>query len=347
MKKYKYFKMVIGLFAVLLVMSSCIEEGEDTVGDAGKTLVKFYPADFNLLALNATDVSQTGALLEVRRDVKSESALSKPATVVIKFDTDTMMINNYNQQLVDDWMAEDTSRHDPADYDGPVYELLPYDFYTLDPSLSSDGTLTMDFAAGEFAKNINITIPNSLLFDFSKLYVVAFQITEVTGEGTLSLGQSDMIIAQVLVKNKWDGVYEVTALSPMVDVLNANFTGFYPFIYSLETTGANTCICIDKTVWYTYMHPMTNAGATSGYGSFGLEVEFDPQTGDIVAVYNPWGNPPGNTRMPVIDASGVNKWDEATGNILFKYWMIQPSLVPSAPHIRVYFDEKWTYKGAR
>jgi hypothetical protein len=91
---------------------------------------------------------------------------------------------------------------------------------------------------------------------------------------------------------------------------------------------------------------MLNNGATSGYGQFGLEIEFDDD-GNIVAVYNPWGNPPSTTRMPVIDPSGDNAWDPATGDIKFKYWMIQPSLVPDPPHIRVYFDEMWSYKGPR
>jgi hypothetical protein len=51
--------------------------------------------------------------------------------------------------------------------------------------------------------------------------------------------------------------------------------------------------------------------------------------------------------MPKIDPSGANKYDAATKTIQFKYWMIQPSLVPTPPNIRVFFDEKWTYKGAR
>jgi hypothetical protein len=49
--------------------------------------------------------------------------------------------------------------------------------------------------------------------------------------------------------------------------------------------------------------------------------------------------------MPVIDPSGVNKYDGKT--IHFKYWMKQPSLVPAAPNIRTSFDETWTYKGPR
>jgi hypothetical protein len=132
----------------------------------------------------------------------------------------------------------------------------------------------------------------------------------------------------------------------MLDVVNAAFTTYEPFMYHLETTGSNTCICIDNTVWYDAMHPMKNAGATSGYGSFGLELIFD-ETGKITGIKNPWGNPPGNTRMPVLDPSGINAWDPVTKNIRIKYWMIQPNTVTAPPYIRVYFDEKWTYKGQR
>jgi hypothetical protein len=75
---------------------------------------------------------------------------------------------------------------------------------------------------------------------------------------------------------------------------------------------------------------------------------FDPSgNGKVIDIKNPWGNPPANTRMPKLDPSGVNKWDAATKTIKIKYWMLQPSLVPDAPNIRVYFDETWTYIKSR
>jgi hypothetical protein len=152
----------------------------------------------------------------------------------------------------------------------------------------------------------------------------------------------------VLVKNKYDGVYTVTAITPMLDVVNANLTGYYPFTYKLETSGAHSVLCFDSEIWGDYMHPIMSGSNISGYGSFGLEVFFDPSgDGTIIDLKNPWGNPPANTRMPKLDPSGINKWDPNTQNIRIKYWMVQPSVVTTPPYIRVYFDELWTYKGPR
>ncbi|MCU0362793.1 MAG: hypothetical protein MUE32_05495, partial [Bacteroidales bacterium] len=99
--------------------------------------------------------------------------------------------------------------------------------------------------------------------------------------------------------------------------------------------------------YYNYYHPILSGTSTSVYGTFGLELFFDPATGAITQVKNPWGNPPGSTRMPALDPSGVNKYDAATKVIKMKYWMKQPSVVTDPPNIRVYFDETWTYKGPR
>jgi hypothetical protein len=135
----------------------------------------------------------------------------------------------------------------------------------------------------------------------------------------------------------------------MVDVVVTTLTGWYPFKYELETTGEHSVLCLlTDPAYYNYYHPITSGGSYSVYGTFGLEIFFNPAgTGEIVDVKNPWGNPPSSTRMPAIDPSGINKWDEATKTMRFKYWMKQPSLVPDAPNIRTYFDEKWVYTGAR
>jgi hypothetical protein len=130
-------------------------------------------------------------------------------------------------------------------------------------------------------------------------------------------------------------------------VTNAALTGLYPFTFELETSGAASVKCFDPDYFGGYFHPILSSGSPSGYGSFGLEIFFDPATNKIIDVKNTAGNPPSSTRMPAIDPSGVNAYDPATKTIKFKYWMKQPSVVTAAPNIRVFFDEKWTYKGPR
>lgn len=324
---HRKIKAAIGLIFLAAVAVSCLPETQ-TMGDAGQTLIKMLPSGFNLIPLDAETSTQISVMFEIRRDVPSEAALNKTTTVVLQ--KDDALLTAYNTANHTDFIP------------------LPTSLGTTTPQAAADGKVTLEFGPGDFTKGLIVTIPDATKFDFAEQYGLAYRILSVSGEGKISEAVDDQIIVQVLVKNQYDGVYEVSALSPMVDVLNATLTGYYPFTYKLETSGAHSALCFDSDVWGDYMHPILSGTALSGYGTFGLEVFFDPSgNGDIVAVKNPWGNPPSSTRMPVIDPSGVNKWDEATGDIQFKYWMIQPSLVPDPPHIRVYFDEYWTYKGPR
>jgi hypothetical protein len=325
---YRTIKIAAGVFLLAALAVSCLPE-QQSMGGAGQTLLKFSPAEFSLLALDAKTTAQTGVLFEVRRDVNSTTALNSATTVVLDYDVSGAMLTKYNTD-------NETS-----------FIPLPTNLGTTTPAVTA-GKITLEFGAGEFNKNILLNVPNAAAFDFSKQYAFAFKLSSVTGTGIKSLAAKDTIVAQVLVKNKYDGKYQVTAVSPMVDILNATLTGYYPFIYELETSGGNSVKCLlTDPGYYDYYHPILSGTSTSVYGAFGLELVIDPTTGAITALNNPWGNPPSNTRMPVLDPSGVNKYDAATKTIKLKYWMKQPSLVPTAPNIRVYFDETWTYKGAR
>ena len=320
-------KIAVGVLCIVALAVSCVPETQ-TMGDAGQTLLKLLPDGFKLIPFDAVSTAQNAIMFEVRRDPNSQTALNSSTTVVLMKD----------DALLDAYNAENETEFIP----------LPTSLGTTNPAAAADGKVTLEFGPGEFSKGLVVNVPDATKFDFSKQYGLAYKLVSVSGTGSKSLAVGDEILVQVGVKNQYDGVYEVTALSPMLDILNATLTGYYPFTYVLETTGAHSCLCFDKDIWADYMHPITSGTAVSGYGSFGLEVFFDPSgSGEIIDVKNPWGNPPGNTRMPAIDPSGVNKWDPASGDIQFKYWMKQPSLVPDPPNIRVYFDEYWEYKGPR
>jgi hypothetical protein len=328
MKTRKIYKYLAALVFVVFAASCETPEAPEPMGDAGQTLVKLFPADFKLIALDAVSTAQKSLMFDVRRDAQSEAALNSSATAVLT--VSDAILTAYNT-------AHKTS-----------FIPLPTSLATTSPAPAADGKITLNFAPGEFAKSIIVTIPDATKFDFSKQYALGYKLSLTTGDAILSKAVNTEVVVQVLVKNKYDGIYEVTANSPMVDVLNATLTGYYPFIYVLETSGAHSVKCFDRDIWGDYMHPITSGTSVSGYGSFGLEVFFDPSgNGKIIDVKNPWGNPPANTRMPAIDPSGVNTWNPATKKILFKYFMKQPSLVPAAPNVRVFFDETWTYKGPR
>ncbi|MGQ9619784.1 MAG: DUF1735 domain-containing protein [Bacteroidales bacterium] len=324
---HKCFKLITGVAILASIVISCIPKTE-SMGDAGQTLIKLHPDGFNLVALDAVSTEQRAVLFEVRRDAHSEAALSSLTTVVLQ--KDDALLDAYNTK------------------NGTAFIPLPESLGITIPAADANGKVTLEFVAGDFTKGLVVKVPDATQFDFAEQYGLAYKILSVSGTGKISEAISTEVVVQVLVKNKYDGVYTVTALSPMVDVLNANLTGYYPFTYKLETSGSHSCLCFDSEIWGDYMHPIMSGSNISGYGSFGLEVFFDPSgNGDIINLMNPWGNPPSSTRMPVLDPSGVNKWDPVTHDIQIKYWMIQPSLIPDPPHIRVYFDEYWTYKGPR
>ncbi|MCX6325996.1 MAG: DUF1735 domain-containing protein [Bacteroidia bacterium] len=331
MKTFHKIKIAVCVLLLALLAVSCIPK-QESIGGAGQTILKLFPAGYTMLPFDAVATVQTGLLFEVRRDVPNSAALNTETTVVLQYDATHAILDTFN-------VHNETS-----------FVPLPVSLGTTTPA-PVGGKIILTFAAGEFSKSIIVNIPNASAFDFTKQYAIAYKMTEVTGTGTKSAALSDTIIAQLLIKNKYDGSYEVTANSPMVDAANSALTGWYPFLFDLETSGEHsvTCLLADPDPGYfDYYHPITSGGNYGVYGAFGLELEFDHSgNGNILAVRNTWGNPPSNTRMPAIDPSGVNKWDAATNNIQFKYWMLQPNTVTSPPYIRVYFDETWTYKGPR
>lgn len=326
---YNNIKLLAGVIVLALLAVSCVPE-QQSMGDAGQTLIKLTPQDYTMVPLNAIETSQTALMFEVRRDVHSKAALNSSTTVILKKD-DTM---------IDDWNTE---------Y-GETFIPLPTSLGTTSVTPAADGTVTVELGAGEFLKAVMLTVPDATQFDFNEKYALAYRLISSSGTGAISEAYPDSVFVQVLVKNKYDGVYEITAITDWVDASNADLIGWYPFTYELETSGANsvTCLLVDPG-YYNYYHPLYSISGDyiSVYGSYGLELVFDEATGEVTAINNVWGNPPANTRMPALDPSGVNKWDEATGDITLKYYMLQPSVVVDPPHIRCSFDEYWEYQGPR
>ena len=321
-------KIIAGVFLLAIIAVSCIPE-QQSMGSAGQTLVKLTPMDgFAVTALDPTNQSQTKAMFEVRRDVHNSSALNSTTTVELTFDADTSILNAYNDENETEFIP------------------LPTSLHSTTPALSG-GKLTVTFEPGENIKSITITVPNAFNFDFSKSYALTYEVTSVTGTGILSEAASAQIVCQVLAKNKYDGIYEVTAVNPMVDVANAGLTGNYPFKYKLITTGENTCDLFDFDNDYP-LHSILNGTSWSYYGSFAPQMQFNANgLGAIVNMTNYWGNPAGNTRGCLLDATQTWGWNPLTKNIRVKYYMTQPSVVTTSPYIRTIFDELMTYKGPR
>ena len=287
------------------------------------TILKLPQGESELygFALDAVPGNITLKVLEVRRDVKSEADLNK--SIVVKIQQDQTLIDDYNTA------------------NGTNLEL--FTAYTLDPSTTFDGqNWSVPFGPGEFVKYITIGFdPTSL--DFSVRHAIGFKI--VDGGGATISATKGQALVEIAVKNKYDGVYEATGT--MVDLTAATLTGYYPITWELQTSGPNSVVVFDADVIGGPFHAILSSGALSYYGSFGIEVTFDPATDKVASVVNVWGQPAGNTRSAQLDPSGINAWDPNTGNVDIKYFMLQPSVVPTPPNVRTTFDEHWEYKGPR
>jgi hypothetical protein len=324
---YNKIKLIVGIFVLAILAVSCLPK-EESMGDAGQTLVKLFPSGFTVTALDPVNTPQTMSLFEVRRDLPSAAALAKSTTVVLSFDADTTILKAYN------------------DENGTDFIPLPPSLHSTTPALS--GTqMEVVFGPGEYVKTVTVTVPNAFDFDFSKSYALTYSLVSVSGEGSLSAGSDPDVIVQVLAKNEYDGIYEVTEVSPMIDIIADYLAGNYPFKYKLVTTGQFTCDCIEADNDYP-LHPIDNGGSWSYYGSFCPQVEFAHDgSGAIINMTNYWGNPAGNTRGCLLDDSQTWGYDANTKTIRVKYYMTMSSAVPDPPYIRTTFDELWTLKGPR
>ncbi len=357
MKKFiNISKQLAYLAVVALIFTACKKPAVSTpMGDAGQTLVKIINGGTPAAVLkNPVDFVPTPTKIlavQLRRDIANETDLNKTMTVTVKDDLAAVTAAN------------------------PAYIQLPAAWYTLSygatggvtKSGGQGGTFTATFAPGEFSKEIFVTIPNATLFDPSALYGLGFTILTADAGGVLSTQKA--VVIEIGAKNAWDGVYAVTG--PMVDVTSTAFTQWNNPTYGdpfpqanggawelhLITSGGSQCLMFDNTIWGSPFHPMLNGTANSGWGSYALRINFNPANGAVASVWNYYGElaqggsgPPnyqaGNTRYASLDPSGVNA-TQGNRDILIKYFLHHPAVVPAPPSIRVTFDEKWKYIGSR
>jgi hypothetical protein len=362
--KYLNLKKQITLFVIVAFAFTACDKPKtsEPMGDAGQTLVKIIgggtPASLVKSPVDFVPTPTQILAVDLRRDIPSAAELNRVMIVTVKDDTAAVR-------------AKD-----------PSYIQLPTAWYTIQSSAvktgGQGGTYTFTFQPGEFAKQIYITIPNATLFNPSSLYGLGFTITTADANGIISSQKS--VVIEIGAKNAYDGIYAVTG--PMVELTGAPWTQWNDPTYGdpfpqanggaweghLITSGANTCYLLDNTIWGCCGHPMLNAGGNSGFGSFGIVVDFNPATGAVTNVHNYYGDPAyggatalgnpqagtgaplymsnANTRRATLDPSGINAV-QGNKDVLLKYFMNQSSVIPAPPNIRITFDEKWQYIGPR
>ncbi|MDO3642306.1 DUF1735 domain-containing protein [Mucilaginibacter sp. L3T2-6] len=324
--KNKFLQYTVLGCTLMFLFSACRKDSfkGTEAKESGKTFVYIEQAQTNNQFFDVfTDVKPI-TLFTVRRDAASKADLQKSVTVSLKA---------MDQAYI-------TSK-------GANYTLLPSSIYTLSTtqsgvSIAANGDLTLNFAGGDYAKNIIFNVDGSKV-DLSKQYAVAYVITNFGGfskQHTASGVSQDTIFATIAIKNKYDGNYDVTGSYSDANIPAA--TGPYPYNVNLETISANANDIYNNDLGgYGFLFNVGD-GTQSYYGSFSPEFTFDPATNKVVSVVNAYGQLSGShKRSAELDPSGVNAYDPGTKTIQVKYVMISDGVV------RCHFDETYTYKGPR
>ena len=360
MKYLNIAKQMAAIAVVALLFSACkTDPVQQSIGDQGQTLVKLMQGGTPPgVVQNPVDFVPTPTTIQgcdVRRDIPNPTELNKKMTIIVRDDTNA--INFFNQDTV-------STNPNASNPNKLFYYQLPQAWYTVGAGTpKSGGNYSVVMNPGEFAKQIMITITNATLMNPSSTYALAFTITSADANGKISTMKS--LIVSIGAKNNWDGVYNNVGNS-YVDILFPAFTYGGPQQYSLITVGATKCVVRNDDLnggipGYIFL----NAGAGTYYGSYGLEISFNPATNTISDLYNYYGDPvnaatvggnpalgsgaplysAANTRRAILDPSGTNAV-QGNRDIIIKHILVQPSLV-APPSYRSYFDEVWKYVKSR
>lgn len=301
---------------VSILLASCLKS-RDTLGvlaDSGSISTgifdRFYYGEARSFALTGSPAIETIDAITIRYSAPRQKA----SDIQVVMQVDNSLVTAYNTA------------------NGTNFQSLPANAYTLPAGL----TFTLPGGnSGEYKLPLTLNKNN---LNLQNAYAIGFRIASVS-QGVISELEKNIIVT-ILVKNKYDGRYEIDGT--FLDAANSAFTALYPLDWELVTTGPTQCVVRDYTFFSTPTpaHVFLNAGAASAYGSFGLIINFDASD-NVASVVNYYGQPSSNGRSANLDPSGVNQYiPGGTPMVKIKYWMDQPSVI--TPH-RSYFDETWTY----
>lgn len=288
--KYINLKKHLAVIAVAAFSFSACKKisTPEPMGDAGQTIVKLIGGGASSTeagiideAINFVNTSYTlkKAVVDIRRDVPSNSALNSTTVLTIKDDTSAIAFFNR------DTVSTNPNRTNP---DELYYYQLPTAWYTVKTSSNivktggQGGSYSVTFNPGEFAKQIQIVIPDATVLDPSNLYALAFTITTIDASGKIS-NASRSVILQIGAKNDYDGVYSLLSgtvtryTSPGVpagDVLSGPLAGNPDII--LITSGAYSCAIPPAGVTGGFFWAYGNNSMVAGID--GLTLTVDPNT---------------------------------------------------------------------
>jgi hypothetical protein len=227
---------------------------------------------------------------------------------------------------------------------GVSNELAPSDIYTIKNPAGASGGYVVTIPKGSNVGYLEITInPADFL---GQAYALGFQISSIEPAGyTISTNLGGGVVG-IGIKNKYDGVYEISETSSLVDMVNPALSSVpgdpYPFEVHLITISATKNVMFIPGLGYGHW-----IAGNSYYGEFSPIFEFggDPNnaTNPIVGVTNYYGDPSATRARSgeLNTAPGSINMFNADRSIDVSYLMRQGG------SIRTYFEEHFDYVGPR
>ncbi|HEY0740115.1 MAG TPA: DUF1735 domain-containing protein [Chryseosolibacter sp.] len=282
---FRYNRIFAALLAVMIFPVSCIEEPESQVGGKGQNRFRAaVDGGLGLAVFNAEAGSYP--LVEIWRDVNSNSALKSGAT--IEFEVDNSLLTAYNAS-------------------NPTTEK---DFVPAPTAAVSLEGSSISYEAGEFSKAIMVTL-NPTKLDLAARNAIGIRLKNPSdGYGISGLTKNGELIAEVIVKNKYAGSYNYTGHIGRYDATSCELIELGGDVQpgvsvELATTGAHS---LSTTfLWAT--------GSVIGGIGASQSIQIDPATNGLTLT--PIGaNPPANWG-PI--PGQPNRYDPATGFIYVSY----------------------------
>jgi hypothetical protein len=287
-----------------------------------KTIVKLPQAanEITVFSLDAKPGTVTVPVLEVRRDVISQTDLN--TTQVVKIAPNPDAITAYN------------TAHGA--------NLSTFTNYTLDPSTPFDGAnWVVTFSPGEFAKYINISLDPSTL-DFSKRNGLAFKVAD--GGGSPISVDLNQALVEIAAKNKYDGIYSLRVRTTgwAAYGIADDETGNYPGDFKMISSGATTLKTLSTSRNDALLPAFTTGLASAtAFGATSPQFAFDAATNKLTAVTNLIPDDGRGRKLKINPAVTDSRYDPASKKIYAAFIMSQNGRPDQ------FFYDTLTYKGVR
>ncbi|MDN3548758.1 DUF1735 domain-containing protein [Mucilaginibacter aquaedulcis] len=259
MKRNIFLKHMLIACSVLTMFSACRKVPAGDLSNenptAGTSYIGFTGSMESATFFDPFTDLKTISVFSVKKDAAKPADLATGQSVVVTALPGA--IDAYNE-------ANDAS-----------YELLPPSFYTLantNATQAADGSLTFNFAPGDFQKEFAIKLDGSKL-DLSKTYALAYKITKSDGLA-VHAASKDTLYAFYSVKNKYDGVYTLAGNIKRFanGVADVSLGGDFPDGQESEVA----TIAANANTFQIFWHDGSGVGGVAG-----LQLAVDPATNKV------------------------------------------------------------------